>query len=240
MFKYQIIAKDIQKKIEQGEFSPGEQLPQEIEMCKHYNASRITIREAMNQLVLLGLIIKRRGSGTFVKNVAEDMQNKDAFPKSSQFNGFTRDCAKFKVSSDIHNFSVINPPPEIAEQLKISPNSFTYYICRTRFIDNKPVVVEYTYMPIDIISGITLDIVSGSIYDYIEHKLNLKIKSAHRTARASMPTLNEKQWLNITEKNFVPIFEVEQIAYLDDGRIFEYSKSRHRADFFELKSVSVR
>ena len=240
MFKYQIIAKDIQKKIEQGEFSPGEQLPQEIEMCKHYNASRITIREAMNQLVLLGLIIKRRGSGTFVKNVAEDMQNKDAFPKSSQFNGFTRDCAKFKVSSDIHNFSVINPPPEIAEQLKISPNSFTYYICRTRFIDNKPVVVEYTYMPIDIISGITLDIVSGSIYDYIEHKLNLKIKSAHRTARASMPTLNEKQWLNITEKIFVPIFEVEQIAYLDDGRIFEYSKSRHRADFFELKSVSVR
>ena len=240
MFKYQIIAKDIQKKIEQGEFSPGEQLPQEIEMCKHYNASRITIREAMNQLVLLGLIIKRRGSGTFVKNVAEDMQNKDAFPKSSQFNGFTRDCAKFKVSSDIHNFSVINPPPEIAEQLKISPNSFTYYICRTRFIDNKPVVVEYTYMPIDTISGITLDIVSGSIYDYIEHKLNLKIKSAHRTARASMPTLNEKQWLNITEKNFVPIFEVEQIAYLDDGRIFEYSKSRHRADFFELKSVSVR
>ena len=240
MFKYQIIAKDIQKKIEQGEFSPGEQLPQEIEMCKHYNASRITIREAMNQLVLLGLIIKRRGSGTFVKNVAEDMQNKDAFPKSSQFNGFTRDCAKFKVSSDIHNFSVINPPPEIAEQLKISPNSFTYYICRTRFIDNKPVVVEYTYMPIDIISGVTLDIVSGSIYDYIEHKLNLKIKSAHRTARASMPTLDEKQWLNITEKNFVPIFEVEQIAYLDDGRIFEYSKSRHRADFFELKSVSVR
>ena len=240
MFKYQIIAKDIQKKIEQGVFAPGQQLPQEVEMCKHYNASRITIREAMNQLVLLGLIIKRRGSGTFVKNVAEDMQNKDAFPKSSQFNGFTRDCAKFKVSSVIHNFSVINPPAEIAEQLKISPNGFTYYICRTRFIDNKPVVVEYTYMPIDIISGITLDIVSGSIYDYIEHKLKLKIKSAHRTARASMPTLDEKQWLNITEKNFVPIFEVEQIAYLDDGRIFEYSKSRHRADFFELKSVSVR
>lgn len=240
MFKYQIIAKDIQKKIEQGEFAPGQQLPQEIEMCKYYNASRITIREAMNQLVLLGLIIKRRGSGTFVKNVAEDMQNKDTFPKSSQFNGFTRDCAKFKVSSDIHNFSVINPPPEIAEQLKISPNSFTYYICRTRLIDNKPVVVEYTYMPIDVISGVTLDIVSSSIYDYIEHKLKLKIKSAHRTARASMPTPDEKQWLDITEKNFVPIFEVEQIAYLDDGRIFEYSKSRHRADFFELKSVSVR
>ena len=95
-------------------------------------------------------------------------------------------------------------------------------------------------MPIDIISGITLDVIKGSIYDYIEHKLKLKIKSAHRTARASMPTDEERKWLNISDENFVPIFEVEQIAYLDDGRIFEYSKSRHRADFFELKSVSVR
>lgn len=55
-----------------------------------------------------------------------------------------------------------------------------------------------------------------------------------------MPTEEERKWLNITDEDFVPIFEVEQIAYLDDGRIFEYSKSRHRADFFELKSVSVR
>ncbi|WP_278402661.1 UTRA domain-containing protein [Megamonas rupellensis] len=53
-----------------------------------------------------------------------------------------------------------------------------------------------------------------------------------------MPTEEERKWLNITDEDFVPIFEVEQIAYLDDGRIFEYSKSRHRADFFELK-VSV-
>ena len=240
MFKYQIIAKDIQEKIENGQFKAGEQLPQESEMCKHYNASRITIREAMNQLVLQGLIIKRRGSGTFVKNIADDMQNKDSFPKSSQFSGFTKDRANFKVSSDIHNLSVVNPPIEVAEQLKISPNSFTYYICRTRLIDNKPVVVEYTYMPIDVISGVTLDTLKGSIYDYIEHTLKLKIKSAHRIARASMPTEEERKWLNITDEDFVPMFEVEQIAYLDDGRIFEYSKSRHRADFFELKSVSVR
>ena len=95
-------------------------------------------------------------------------------------------------------------------------------------------------MPIDVISGVTLDTLKGSIYDYIEHTLKLKIKSAHRIARASMPTEEERKWLNITDEDFVPIFEVEQIAYLDDGRIFEYSKSRHRADFFELKSVSVR
>ena len=36
------------------------------------------------------------------------------------------------------------------------------------------------------------------------------------------------------------IEEVEQIVFLDDGIIFEYSKSRHRGDRFELHTVSVQ
>lgn len=240
MFKYEEIAKDIKQKIENGTYKPNEKLPQEMEMCKQYNASRITIREAMNLLVHQGLIMKRRGSGTFVKNIMEDLSDKDTIAKSYQFGGFSKDCIGHEISSDIHNLSVINPPEHVASQLKISTSDFTYYICRTRLIDKKPIVVEYTYMPINVISGITMDVLKGSIYDYIENKLKLKIKSAHRTARASLPTADEKKWLDIKADEIIPIFEVEQVAYLDDGRIFEYSKSRHRADYFELRSVSVR
>lgn len=65
----------------------------------------------------------------------------------------------------------------------------------------------------------------------------LKIKSAHRTVRATLPTQKEKEYLKID--HCFSILEVEQVAFLDDGRIFEYSKSRHRGDRFELKTVSV-
>ncbi len=94
-------------------------------------------------------------------------------------------------------------------------------------------------MPTDFITGITAEVVESSIYKYIEEQLKLKIKSAHRIARADMPTEEEREWLEIGEEP-IPIFEVEQTAYLDDGRIFEYSKSRHRADCFALMSVSLR
>ena len=94
-------------------------------------------------------------------------------------------------------------------------------------------------MPIDFITGITEEVVQNSIYEYIEHTLKLKIKSAHRTVRADMPTDEEREWLQIRE-GMMPVLEVEQTAYLDDGRIFEYSKSRHRADRFALRTVSVR
>ena len=76
-------------------------------------------------------------------------------------------------------------------------------------------------MPIDVIPGVKREVLENSIYEHISKDLGLKIKSAHRTVRATLPT------------------EKEQVAFLDDGRIFEYSKSRHRGDRFELKTVSV-
>ena len=68
MYKYEMIAEEIQKKIKDGTYPPDTRLPQEMEMCKIYDASRITIREAMELLVAKGLITKRRGAGTFVKS----------------------------------------------------------------------------------------------------------------------------------------------------------------------------
>ncbi len=128
---------------------------------------------------------------------------------------------------------------DIAQRLQLAEGSFVCYICRTRLADGKPHVVEYTYMPTDFITGITMEVVQSSIYSYIEETLKLKIQSAHRIARAAMPTEQEKLWLDMGEEP-MPVLEIEQVAYLNDGRIFEYSKSRHRADCFELRTVSVR
>ena len=106
-------------------------------------------------------------------------------------------------------------------------------------MNESPCVTEYTYMPTDLITGINDQVIQGSIYSYIENTLKLKIQSAHRIVRASMPTDQERVWLNIGDEA-LPILEVEQVAYLADGQIFEYSKSRHRADCFELRTVSVQ
>lgn len=239
MFKYEVVAADLQSKIQSGEYKADERLPQEYELCRRYGVSRITVREAMDLLVNMGLIIKRRGAGTFVKAVSGGAQGQEGFSRSQQFNGFSKDMEGRKVSSRLHEFKLLRAPSKVAKQLQVSSAAFVCYICRTRLVDGKPYVVEYTYMPMDFITGITTQVVESSIYSYIENDLKLKIKSAHRIARASLPTEVEKRWLEIGEP-LIPILEVEQIAYLVDGRIFEYSISRHRADCFELLSVTQR
>lgn len=56
----------IKTKIETGEFKPGERIPTEQELCERYGISRTPVRQALNEMVYEGLLIRRRGSGTFV------------------------------------------------------------------------------------------------------------------------------------------------------------------------------
>lgn len=236
MSKYKEIAEDIRKGILDGRYNPNEQLPLEKEMCKYYNVSRITIKKAVDELVSDGLVVKRRGAGTFVK--AFDNSDVEEFSMSKQFCGFTESNKDKKVKSKIINFEVIHPTEEIATKLKITCDDFVYYIIRVRYADDEAYVVEYTYMPIGVIPGIKNDILHKSIYNYIENELNLKIKSAHKTIRAIVPSECEKEYLSIDSDT--PILEIEQIGFLDNGQPFEYSISHHRGDKAEFRSVSFK
>lgn len=64
------VSDDIYKKIKSwiidGDLKPGDKLPTEIEMCKMWNASRMSVREAMERLVALGVLTKVQGGGTYV------------------------------------------------------------------------------------------------------------------------------------------------------------------------------
>ena len=239
MLKYESVADDIRKKIAAGEYGPNDQLPTTPELCDLYDVSKITIKKAMDELVQQGLIARRRGSGTYVKRVPQpEAQSPSGWDMSSQMAGFCADHPGVKVTSDVHEFSVVRPKPEVAELLGMDPDEFTYYVCRTRLIDDVPQVIEYTFMPIKLIPDLRERNVESTIYGYIEGDLKLKIQSAHRTVRAVMPTEDEKKELDI--KGVLPILEVVQVAFLDDGRPFEYSMSHHRGDRSVFRSVSIR
>lgn len=236
MSKYKDIAEDIRKGILDGKYNPNEQLPLEKEMCEYYDVSRITIKKAVDELVDEGLVIKRRGAGTFVK--AFDNADVEGFSMSKQFSGFSESNKDKKVESKIIKFEVIHPTDEIAMKLKMTNDDFVYYIIRARYANGEAIVIEYTYMPIGVIPGIKNDVLHKSVYSYIENTLNLKIKSAHKTIRAIGPNEYDKEYLNIDDT--MPILEIEQTGFLDNGQPFEYSISHHRGDKSEFKSISFK
>lgn len=236
MLKYEVIAKELRDDIVNGVYSPGQQLALEKEMCEQYGVSRITIKRAVDELVKQGLVVKRRGSGTFVKSL-EDQDVKE-LGMANQFNGFATTFQGRDVGTQVLKFDIVHPEKEVAAKLQITEDDFIYDIIRVRSLDGEPIVVEYTQMPIQLIPGLKRHVLENSIYSFIEGDLKLKIQSAHRTVRAVMPTDEEKQELAI--EGVLPLLEVEQVAFLDDGRPFEFSIAHHRGDRNVFRSVSIR
>ena len=235
MLKYEKIAFDIKEDILSEKYKPNEQLPFEKELCEKYNVSKMTVKKALDLLVNDGLIIKRRGSGTFVKDITE--KEIQRIIEKKQFSGLTTTSIGHKVTSKVLEFKIINATKEIADILKIEEDEFIYFVHRVRYVDDKAVVIEKTYIPLNLIPGMKLADVKKSIYAYIKDKLGLNIQSAHSTVRAMKSDELDRKYLNLEKDE--PILEVERVAYLDNGKVFEYSFSRHRYDKFEFKSITV-
>jgi DNA-binding GntR family transcriptional regulator len=64
--RYKSIAEDLQGRIERGEFGGNRLLPSEADLCARYDASRVTVRKALETLRGVGLVDARQGFGWFV------------------------------------------------------------------------------------------------------------------------------------------------------------------------------
>ncbi len=239
MLKYEAIAEDIRSSIESGSLQPNEKLPTVVELCELYDASKITVRHAIMRLTELGLVASRRGSGTYVKSPSAIHDDSLVVGVSDRARGFTAEHANpdETVASAVYDFKIVNPGHEIARRLDIQDEDFTYYVCRVRLLNDVPITIEYTYMPLDLIPGLKQRHVNGSIYSYIRDELGLAIASFHRAIRAVAATDEEAARLDISPGD--PLLEFEQIGFLDSGEPFEYSVSRNVGTRYTLNNITL-
>lgn len=227
MVKYERVARDLQDKIASGKYRPNERLPIIPDLCEEYGVSKITIKRAMDILVTRGLVVKRRGSGTFVKNIEFEQDVQPLQDMSRTLAGFTGgyEDTGIEVTTLVQEFEVIEAGDEAAEHIRIDPHSFVYHIVRTRLADDVPQEIQYVRIPIATLPGLTIRDARGSIYSYVRQALGSRPYSAHRSIRAVMPTPKETEHLQIDKDD--PLLEVNQTVYLENGQLLEWSICRH-------------
>ncbi len=69
------VAQQLTELIYRGFLKPGERLPSERELARQLQVSRPTVREAINQLVVMNLVEHRHGQGTFVRSLDPMSEN---------------------------------------------------------------------------------------------------------------------------------------------------------------------
>lgn len=226
MHKYEQVAQAIRDRIQDGTYTLKSALPDQMQLCKEFEASRITIKRALNLLIEEGYLYSRQGSGTYVMKNALAKNELDS--RFDVYTGLTDQLSDQIVTSKVIQFVIRNPAEDEADKLLLTEEDFIYDIQRVRYVDGEEYLIEHTLMPVDVIPDVTKKVLAGSIYSYIQNTLGLKIGGLNRRITAERPDALDQEYLFCTKED--PVLQVEQVVHLIDGTPFEYSRTRHRFD----------
>jgi len=116
--RYRQILEVLRRRIALGRYKVGAQLPTEIELCKEFDASRHTIREALRGLVELGLVKRRQGSGSVVEAAEPKRVYSQSFKSLAELFQFALDTDYVVLS-----MKMVRPSDKIAQEIGAKPGS---------------------------------------------------------------------------------------------------------------------
>lgn len=221
-YQLEMVIKEIIK-----ELKPGDPISSEREFSEKYGISRMTVRQAINNLVAEGVLVRQRGKGTFVaaQKVEQELSGLTSFSEDMYSRGLT-------PKTKILDFKTIPSPRIIASKLKIEEGDQVYEVSRLRIADDIPMALETSYLPKLLIKELQEETLHGSIYEYVEQTLHQKISHATQTIESTLSHKNESASLGIKEG--APVLLMERFSYLANGNPFEYVKSIYRGDRYKF------
>ena len=215
----------LKEKVRQKTWLPGDQIPGEQDLCELYKISRTVVRQSLRELELEGVIIRRKGKGTFI-----------ALPKINEslvakLTGFYQDMVErgLKPVTKVLHQKIVPCPAKSAQYLNIAVGTDVIDICRLRFINDHPIQLVTTYIPYNICPSLaTVDLSNRSLYEYLEQECNVFIAKGKRFIEAV--TANDKEADLLDIEHGAPLLMLDSVSFDQNGRPVEYYHALHRGD----------
>lgn len=227
----------LKEKIHTGEWQVGNQLPSEPELCEIYGVSRTVVRQALREIELEGLIVRRKGKGTFIAEpkISESLAQK--------LTGFFQDMVERGMvpKTKVLKQEIVPANNKIAGYLEIEPGSLVFEITRLRYVNDLPIVLVTTYLPYELCPNLEdAELSDQSLYAFLERECEKFIVSGRRYIEAVAANELESQLLEV--KTGAPLVLLDSVSYLEDGTPIEYFHALHRGDRsrFEVELVRVK
>ncbi|OLP65329.1 HTH-type transcriptional repressor YvoA [Bacillus pumilus] len=224
---YHQIMENLKKQIEDGTLAPDTLIPSEREYAERFGISRMTVRQALSNLVNEGYLYRQKGKGTFV--------SREKFEQPLQgLTSFTEDMRQrgLKASSELLDFNKIACPAHLFSSLQLADSDAVFELKRIRFANDEPMAIETSYIPEKFAGTLTKEHLTGSLYEYIENHTGLAIAHATQELEANVATKGEAHLLSITTG--APVLSITRTTYLQNDLPFEYVLSVYRGDRYKL------
>lgn len=158
----------IKREIRTGILKPGDKLPSEVQLQKEYDMSRVTVRNAMEELAVEGYIIKVQGKGSFVAK-------SDMLRLPIGVTSFTEDAKMqgVNLTSKVIKFNIEDIKTELDKEFfgeKVGGKILVFK--RVRIADGVPVTVEENHLFPEMIK-MKDDNLEGSFYEILMNKYHM-------------------------------------------------------------------
>lgn len=235
--KFEDIHDDLERRIVSGSFS-GRMLPTEAQLVQDYDCSRNTVRRAIEQLAREGYVQSIRGRGVVILDHLQTPA--DVELDIRDFAG-ARSISRAKehdTQTRVLSFKKVTIDPELAQTTSLPCGSQAYHLERLRTLDGNAWILDINYFLCEIVRDLTIEDAESSIYHHIEETLGYKIIASRRILSIQKATKRDKQLLDLDGCNCVGV--IHNNAFIDTGRMFEYTESRYSPEHFAFSQFISR
>ena len=226
---YQRLMETIKEDIINQRYKVGDLLPTEESLQKQFEASRTTVRKAVEGLELEGYVKKIQGSGTRISSV---------HPKQdlNYLSSISETLYKMYGNVQTRNLSInkVKPGMEIQKELQISELDDIYTLQRTKVVFEKPVVFIKNFLVAEHIPNLekySSELAEMGLYQTLEKCYKLELGHAVENISVYMSGPLDDEIFEVSGS--IPLYHSKRKTYLSDGRLFEYVTSFIRAEDFE-------
>ncbi len=228
---YYQIAQDMRAKIASGRWGPEDKLPSENQLTAQYGVSRIAVRQALAELEKDGLIVKRRGKGSFLtRRAVPFVHAMDYTLTSSQ---------RFAGEGVSLTAQVLCCRQLAAGQQADSRTGFVLeepavFYRRLFLLEGRPVALSCSWLPQQLVPGLgDSPLPQGRISPQLYRRYGLQASRVEDYLEVVAPTASEAQQLQITRESSLLL--LKGTAYLQDGRALEHSATLWVGDRVRFK-----
>ncbi len=228
---YRILYNELRDRINSGVYPPGTALPSETRMCDEFGVSLITVRRAIHELALDGLVDSRHGIGSFVR---EPAQSEVVVGMSS----FTSDIVEGRLRL-VRTLMVDNLVPassQIADKLGVQVGSMLRHLVRVDCEAGAPLSVDEAFIPPSLASTITPEIAASPLFMHIwQESEGLSLVQTHYDIHVQSPDDKDQNMLQIGSD--VPLLVTDELVCDSTGRAAIWIETRYRGDRSRLSAT---
>jgi GntR family transcriptional regulator len=221
---YHQLADILLSKIRSGEYPPGSRIPSEHSLASNYGIGRPTARQATDLLVRKRILVRRRGSGTYVKTGEKEV---DLFSLAGTISSFHKKgiSVTTRILEKTRLVSIGDDPENPFANQKV------FFLSRLSQVKEMPVLLEDIYLHAALFSGIDrFDLSGQSLSQIVDEHYYMRPTGGKQNFRIGY--LSGKKGRNLDVSPGTPILSVKRFLHFDLAKNAIYSELFCRTDQF--------